>query len=373
MEKIDNFVIFFSKSIVLLKKYKETNQKKYTHIFQKLMQVLLKRKKFAMDQDLWEELYYYSIYLYPYEKKIHSIPVTFVTKHNEILAFYMKQRIHRLPYTILRFDTHSDLNGIKHSLKLPQLYKRYLDTKDASCIDKAQKIVWDIGAAKSGVLLTTGLKDVVWGMPKWIPERQCGVPFFIKKTKTQYKLATTMVDGCDTDFSYSKNKYDAETKTYTKLQTGKWTKKTVQKIREQIEKNGDTYILDIDLDYFICNGSKSTHSYKELYNDLQSHGRTEKIIFNQDTPRNTLEKSSQLTYYQRQLYREIKKVNRRIYLFLKLLKAVKYKPCLISICDSTNILFQECTGCNTIGNGYVPTHLALYVHQKIVDGLKNIL
>ena len=372
MEKIDNFVNFFSKSIVSLKKYMGTSQKKYTYIFKKLMHILLKRKKFAMDQDLWEELYYYSIYLYPYEKTIHSIPVTFVTKHNEILAFYMKQRIHQLSCTIVRFDTHSDLNGIKKSLKLPQLYKRYLETKDPSYIDKAQKIVWDIGAAKSGVLLTTGLKDVVWGMPKWIPERQCKVPFFIKKTKTQYKLVTTD-EICDTDFSYSKNLRDVETKTYTKLQTGKWDKKTVQKIREQIKCNANTYILDIDLDYFICNGSKSTHSYKELYNDLQSHGRTEKIIFNQDIPRNTLEESSQLTYYQRQLEREIKKVNQRIYSFLKLLKAIKYKPCLISICDSTNILFQDCKGCNTIGNGYVPTHLALYVHQKIVDGLKKIL
>jgi hypothetical protein len=371
MEKIDDFVNFFSKSIVSLKKH-EKNQQKYTRIFKKLMHILSKRKKFAIDQDLWEELYYYSIHLYPYEKTIHSIPVTFVTKHNEILDFYMKQRIHQLSCTIVRFDTHSDLNGIKQSLKLPKLYKRYLDTKDPSYIDKAQKIVWDIGAAKSGVLLTTGLKDVVWGMPKWIPERQCKVPFFIKKTKTQYKLATTD-EKCDTDFSYSKNGSDVETKMYTKLQTGKWDKKTVQKIRKQIEINADTYILDIDLDYFICNGSKSTHSYKELYNDLESHGRTKKILFNQHIPRNTLQESLQLTHYQRKLDREIKKVNQRIHSFLKLLKAIKYKPCLISICDSTNILFQDCKGCNTIGNGYVPTHLALYVHQKIVDGLKKIL
>ena len=372
MKDIDDFVNFFSKSIISLQKYKK-QIKKYNHIFQKLLTILLKRKKFAMDQALWEELYYYSIHLYPYEKSIGTIPVTLVTKHNEILAFYMKHRIHRLSCTIVRFDTHSDLNNIKGSIKLPHLYKRYLDTKDPSYIENAQKIVWDIGAAKSGVLLTTGLKDVVWCMPKWIPERQCKLPFFVKKTKTHYKLVTTVDDDCDADFSYSKNTHNVETKTYTKLQTGKWDTKTVQKIREQIERNATTYILDIDLDFFICNGSKSTHSYKELYNDLQSHGRTEKILFNQDTPRNTLEETTQLTHYQRQLEREIKKVNQRIRSFLKLIKAIKYTPCLISICDSTNILFQDCKGCNTVGNGYVPTHLALYVHQKIVDGLKKIL
>ena len=368
MKDIDEFVNFFSKSIISLQKYKK-QIKKYTHIFQKLLTILSKRKKFAMDQALWEELYYYSIHLYPYEKLIGSIPVTFVTKHNEILAFYMKHRIHRLSCTIVRFDTHSDLNNIKGSIKLPHLYKRYLDTKDPSYIENAQKIVWDIGAAKSGVLLTTGLKDVVWCMPKWVPDRQCEFDIFVKKTKTGHEIVTTSDDYCDIDFSYSANKHDAETKRYKKLQTGKWDTKTVRKIRDRI---ADTYILDIDLDYFICNGMKLTPSYKELYYDLQSHGRIGKKIVNQDTPRNTFEETDELTHYQHQLSSEIKKVNQRIRSFLKLIKAIQYTPCLISICDSTNILYQDCTGCNTIGNGYVPTHLALYVHRKIVDGLKKI-
>jgi len=380
MQHLDDFVSLFSKQ--LLKFDKLSDPLKYKHNLNQLFNILVKRKKFALDQELWNELYFYSIYMYPYERYLGNskIPIVFVTKHNEILSFYMKKQIHKLNETIVRFDTHSDLNNIKNSIALPKLYEKYLVTKDRKYIDKAQEIVWDIGASKSGVLITTGIKDVVWGLPKWVPEKQTSIDFFIKKNKTQYTLNTISSNNNDLDFLYKETNKDKnkeyELKHYLKLQTGIWTDKTLEKIIKQIEKNSETsYILDVDLDYFICNGMKFDKSYHEEHYDLQSHDRTEKIVFNQDIPRNKNVKSEELMTYHTRLLYEIKKVNKRIKCFLQLLNTIKkqgYTPRIISVCDSTNVLFQDCQQCNTISNGYVPSHLALYVHTKVVSGLENL-
>ena len=142
-----------------------------------------------------------------------------------------------------------------------------------------------------------------------------------------------------------------------------------------IEKNGEYYILDVDLDYFVCNGIKFDKSYCDTPFDLQSDYRTKEISFNQNVPRNRSEKTLELLSYEKSLLREIEKINKRIKLFLRLINNIKKRgliPCYISICDSSNVLFQNCKNCNSTSNGYVPMNLALYVHTKVVDGLTKI-
>ena len=145
-----------------------------------------------------------------------------------------------------------------------------------------------------------------------------------------------------------------------------------------IKKNGNTYILDIDLDYFVCNGSKIVDfdDYFEDPFDVQSFYRTEKIYFNQDIPRETTDiKSAAFKKYNNNLNKEIQNINKRIKDFLHLIKSLKkdgLTPSLISICDSTNIMFQDCQTCNSISNGYVPDNLALLVHYKIFEGLQKL-
>lgn len=370
----DNFVIFFSKQFINLKK------KKSFKYFQKLFHILEKRKEYAIDQELWENLYNYSIRFY---KNIHNhiqeIPIFYVTKHNNILPFYMSKKIHKIPYTIVRFDTHSDLNDIKNSSLLPSLYKKYLKSGNKKYIEKAQKLVWDIGSAKSGVIMTTGPKDIVWCMPSWVPDKEEEIEYFIKQNKINLSLQTADYIN-DIDFTIVKKVpeiYDNSSllKIYKKVQTGKFSKKALKSIVDMIKMNGNKYILDIDLDYFVCNGEKFDKSYFNIPYDLQSTYRTEKIDFNQHSPRYKNLLNKELIEYDQHLKKEIKKIDKRIYNFLKLIKNIKklgYIPCLISMSDSSNVLFTECDTCNSVSNGYVPSHLALYVHMKVVKGLSNI-
>lgn len=138
LKRIDRFARDFSLDIDRLVQYKVNgDEENYKFLFEQMQRRLFKRRRYAEDQDLWVELYKQSLYLYPRTREIVGIPCTLVTKHNEILRFYMEQHIHKSSATILRFDTHADLNPIKDSALLPDLYEQYLQTNNTHAIDKA--------------------------------------------------------------------------------------------------------------------------------------------------------------------------------------------------------------------------------------------
>jgi hypothetical protein len=366
----DDFINSFSKDLIKLNK---------THsikLFNKLLKSLLKRKKFAIDQHLWEMLYYQSVYFYKNSHKIKNIPIYYVTKHNQILSFYMSKKIHKLNCTIIRFDTHSDINDIKDSHKLPMFYQKFLETGNKNYIEKAQKLVWDIGAAKSGVIMTTGAKDIIWCLPKWVPDEEIQIEYFIKENKKSLSLQSAD-DNSEFDMvriDKVPKKYKDELKIYKKIQINS-KHNYLEKIKNLISKNGNKYILDIDLDYFICNGDKFNKSYFQEPFDLESNYRTKTLYINQNSPRDKNHNSEQLTIYTQQLNREIKKINKRINQFITLIRNLKKSnlyPCLITMSDSSNVMFGDCVNCNTVSNGYVPSHLALYVHHIVVNKLKKL-
>ncbi len=367
-EKYDNFINCFSK---LFNRLRKTKSKK---LFNEILDILMKRSKYAIDQSLWEMLYFYSVYFYKNPSFIGKIPIKYVTKHNHIVPFYMCKKIHNVDYTIVRFDTHSDLNDIKNSYKLPYLYKKYLSTNNGKCLDKAQEIVWDIGAAKSGVLISTGIKDVVWVMPDWVPDKQIEVEYFIKENKKNWTLQSVEKDSAF-DMMYVKEvPKKAEKRIYKKLRISR-LKETSNNILKVIELNGNKFILDIDLDFFVCNGDKFNESYFETPFDLQSYYRTKRIEINENTPRYKDEPTKELKEYSKHLNNEIRKIDKRIKKFMKLLGMIKRKrvvPYLITMSDSSNVMFGDCEICNSISNGYVPTNLALYVHTEVVKGLKKL-
>jgi hypothetical protein len=403
LKTADTFINTFSKGIVDLNYYKAQgnedvrtlghNYQKHKNLFNNLFAALLKRKKFVIDQDLWKELYLQSIYFYKYTDNINGIPLCLVTKHNQIIPFYMKNQIHKTNSTLLHFDTHSDEAPVKHSVLLPQLYQKYLETNNTfnedvvrrqgtKYIDQAQELVWDIGAANSGILFTTGIRDVIWALPSWVPDTQLTIDIALKHGSKNISLIT------DTDISKITNldeltpvkkipsKYVK--KTYTKVQTGQLTKHNINVLIDKIKQNGNKYILDIDLDYFVCNGKPFNNTYWKETFDLSSYHRISLQEINPSTPRYNSDNTKYLENYTKKISYEIKLIDKRIKIFFKTLFYLKkrgFLPEYISICDSTNVLFSECNFgkmCNSVSNNYVPMNLALYVHEKIIKGITKL-
>lgn len=409
----DNFIIDFSNEIVNLNKLRscQTNlkiSKKFRTTITKLYKILRRRNKIGTDQNLWIELYTQSTYIYSDIKKIGNIPISIVTKHNHIVPFYMRQKISEINTTILHFDTHPDMNLIKKSGPLPNLYKKYLKTGNEKYIKQAQEIVWDIGAAISGTLMTIGAQNYIWCMPEWIPDQNVEILYSIKYNKRDVLLITNDEEHQDDplcDILYDPKNFEEENSCiYAKIQTGKVinknkhskksrpknTKKSLDMIldifeykreekeekEERLNEISQNYILDIDLDYFVCNGEKfeKEQYFKEPY-DLASKKRTKTIFVNENNPRDTYLETEELEKYNLALEKELEEINKRISVFFKIIKGLYkkgYTPSHITISDSTNIEFSELCHCNSVSNGYVPKYFALFLNQKIQEGLKKI-
>jgi uncharacterized protein YeaO (DUF488 family) len=383
----DDFINFFSNQNYQLRLYEMSSKnysdsqvsKKHLQTFVKLSKILLNRKQFASDQDLWKELYFRSLFFYRKVKTLAGIPCTMVTKHNQMLDFYIQRKIHSSPATIVSFDTHLDMNPVKHSALLPELYKKFLIDENLEILKTTRQIVWDIGAATSGVLFTTGIRDVVWCMPHWIPDQEFTIDSWIKDNPSKRNLR--LMTSSDISKFSNFNEYQASTrnfkgeiKTISKIQTGKLKEQSFQKLVKQIVKNGEKYILNIDLDYFICNGSAFEPYYWQESYDLRSSYRTKTLSVNENIPRNEYQRSDEFLKYHNALRREIKQVDQRIKLFIKIIKRLKVLgifPSHISISDSTNVIFDDCTDCNSVSNNYVPLNLAFYVHSKVIGQLNK--
>jgi hypothetical protein len=383
----DNFITAFSQATVTLRSFEEQGELKKSHmnLFDNLLTKLFRRKKYAHDQSLWEELYKRSLYFYQFTNNIKGTPCIFVTKHHDVVPWYARMKIHMCKDTFFRVDSHSDMNPVKDNYKLPQLYHDFLDG-NSMALQSINKLVWDIGAALSGIIYSIGSRDFVWGIPSWLPDQDISIKYFLSGKKDKLMVSNDAIakrPTCEIVFTNRKPKDDSVLHTYYKLQTGpkRNMNKYYKTLCRAIKKNGDSYILDIDLDYFVCNGQPITDKYFKEPFDVQSSKRTQKIIFNQNIPRESMYNSAELSKYSKKLTQEVREVDIRIKHFLKLVKTLKkdgFSPRYISICDSTNIEFEKCRGflnpdCSSISNGYLPINLALYVHTKVVYGLMKIL
>jgi hypothetical protein len=356
---------------------------------------LKKRAKFIIDSQFWIELYaryveFYQIFNEHDILNIGDIPVRVVTRHNDMVP-WIKQSSDLLKGPIMHFDTHEDMNDINN---IDQLYD-----KNRIKTNKIATVIWDIGAAITGMQLVTKTHDIIWVMPKWVPwgniikrDMWLGV---VKKTKR--KVHWTSLSNFANYAQYFHNSQYTKKKSdnlsigleMNKIPTSSQIKKTMNKWNKfyfsRVHTDGSTpnwnrlielidgneFILDIDLDYFVTNGAPFRKKFWEDNYDLQSDLR---FPFPNDitVPRNVYENKEK---WQNDLSKEMNKINKRIKNFeygMRLLKNNDKKPCFISMCDSTGISFTSCNKCASVTNEYVPIYLALYVHTEIYNILKRV-
>jgi len=365
---------------------KDTMKNKYILAKNKLKKVyklLREYDNLVLDRPMWVELHDRMVYYYTYlnntNLKNYDLPIFRETRHNDSVKWWVESFDKKLvSKTVAHFDTHEDMglpedpyqllekNGVMNKTKL----------KNGSC----GLIYWPITC----YLLSKCANNIVWCMPSWTYDNNLKSEqvltldkndelYYIRypsKKKDEFRLkeAVKIAKKGELD-DLSKFKF-AQKHTFNRLRTS--TIKAWDKLATIID-NG--FILDIDLDYFVCNGDKySKKSYKKDWGDLQSTGR---IHTNPGhlNPRALYEGKEGQTVI-KQLKKEIKLVEKRIQIFLDGLKILKdnynIKPGIINLSDSTKSLFSGNSTRAIFTNEYTPKYFVPILHYKLIEGFKKI-
>lgn len=340
------------------------------HVFR----VLERRKDFVQDHDLWIELYYRSVMAYPFQTSLAGLPFVNVTKHNHVLRFYMDLKA-PADVPLLHWDTHSDLSPIEGS-------RAMIRHAAAGKGLAAQNTCWDIGAAMTGVLLLPGPpRNFVWITPSWVIDPEDDVRYW----KHEAGSKNVVLAHCDA----KKDHPLCSIRLYANRCPCKGPSGTISTVNLS---RGDgqakmrrllslvppgRYLLDIDLDVFVCNGRPVRRELylKEGY-DVCSTDRCRMKELN-DLPREVFNKHARQYFdLNRSFRREVRLLGGRLKAFerqLRALKAAGRHPCAVSISDSTGVNFTDCDSCVATGNNYMPTYFAVYVNVKVRSILQRVL
>lgn len=385
IEKGNNF---YKQMMVFINELKyEKNNKKYKQKINLLYQFLKNRMNLIEDYILWKTVFNKLVDTYNndnYNLKIKNIPLYQVTKHNHAVSPYIYEIMNNKKIdTILHFDTHSDMNDINDYKKVYRLFKKIIKdkknkNKKPKYINEVEKYIWDIGMPITGFVAfyqtykNTNAK-IIWALPDWIPtSTKEPIDSYVDKPFSKKAISLEENDDCYSYKLYNNDEDDFKIDfTKTKFKNKDW-----KKIGKMIDNN--SYILDIDLDYFVSNGEEfNNEEYQEDYYDVKSKYR---IFYDEEVfmrfPRGPFNKYDyKYKKYKRNVEKEIKQIKNRIKIFLKGIKYLKLKgkkPSAIVICDSTSAPFTNESKYHTHYNEYVPQQYALWIHMTILSGLNKI-
>ena len=296
------------------------------------------------NNNIFEELNDRFIYYYKYmndnsKMNINNIKVVTVFKHDQAVPYIFRSVTEELP-SLLTFDNHADIEC--------------MSLCNFNNINDIQNSNSNMGAVHVPIMAKYKKNNgVFWIKPEWLNVHNFN--------DTVY----TVNDGVNVILKLNyKPEYHLYSETIFK----------VLNISEMYdEKVTDNYILNIDLDYFVSNGTThdSYMNFPSIYFDIQSNKRTS-IDF--DFMKDEIYRANKVD----ELENEIDLIRNRIDLFIQyiaFLKSQHKTPSLIILCDSTST-FGSSTYLNCdkqCDNGFVPKYLSLWLKNTVYKHLKSIL
>lgn len=385
-QKPDSIYQELSAAFKTLRQYAHDSKiDQHQQLLSNLLSVLMKRRNFVADAVFWTELYVQNTRHYPHLQQFCGVPFVNVTKHNHIVSFYMplfasRPDLSHLP--IVHLDSHDDLNPIADSGELPELFSKLKSSSDnkssiENYISTVQALVWDIGAAISGILLTTGIRPYIWIMPEWLPDKDFVTTYGIYKSGEDLQLGHNVSTKAEIKKTENiplkayRNKTPSSTSIYAQIHDPKGEKSPKHALMNLL-KDHDQFILDIDLDFFSCNGNPDL---KRTDDDLASPHRIPYLEMTTE-PRQVFSNNNKTYTSQMRLVQlELRHIDARLSRFKGMLTDLRNdgkKIAVISISDSTGVDFSECTDCASVTNQYVSSHMALYIRTKVMAIIQHV-
>lgn len=375
-------ILYYLRKIEFSSQSMSVKYEKASYLLNKVTKLLTSKNNFVVYRALWEELHDRMVYYYDYLNKENikqPIPLFRETLHNEIVKWWLRCKKRGILNGILvHFDTHDDM-GLPDNPK--QLMKNNGKLNEQGVRRGAcGKIFWPITC----MLLSKGIDHVIWAMPKWVYDDNAefsqvlvwendGEMSYLrypkqKKDKFRIKPDIRIASKDELDNPEKFKFFHPHRLNRLKVNTSSGWKQLANII------NDSGFILDIDLDFFVCNGDKhSLSSYMKDFDDLESDGRVHGmpgIV----TPRESYSDENSKKYI-RDLNKEMTAIIKRINIFLDgliTLKKLGIIPCCISISDSTTSFFSGNSERAVLTNQYTPKYFVPILHEMLISGMRRI-
>ena len=358
-------------------------------IIESTLSSLLENKDFLLYRPLWEELHDRMVYYYDYhnrESLNKRIPLFQTVIHHYAVVWWLKaEKRKKLRGPLVHFDTHDDMSVPNNVDKIINKYGEFNE-------DAFNDVCGAIDLPVTCLLLSKSVDNIIWATPEWVYDDD--------GTWDQYAAFSTknikgicnkneMVflrdkDSKKDDFPMGGLVDDIKVKDLDKskfslLHPFKFSRVHTnnilgwKKLYKALNATTD-FILDIDLDYFCCNGDDiSKKHYMNTYEDVQSKDRVHGIPGIR-TPRSMYENDEGIKC-KKDLNKEAILIKKRVDIFLNglnYLKSLEVIPSVIDISDSTMSLFSGSFDGAIFTNEYCPKYFVPYIHIMLMKGFHNL-
>lgn len=378
-----------NKKIPMNQKLKQASKRIVSSVNQ-----LAKINDYLLYRPLWEELHDRMVYYYRYinDKNVNSkIPFFQTTMHNETVYWWKKaQDKKKLKGVLVHYDSHPDMNVPPHSAE------KIVCKKNITFNEFFRySICGEIGSPVTCLLLMKASNNVIWGMPNWLYDENGDYTQYLVSCKDQRKSKVCSKH----EMTYLRS--DKSPKDPWGIEEHNSIKRVPEEIikpenfgffhkfrynrlhfdkvdtwkhMEKIMGKEKYFILDLDLDFFVCNGLKiSKKEYMKNFQDIRSFYRTDGMpeIYN---PRMQYQNAI-ANKLKRSLAKETLEIKKRIRKFLTGLKYLKSKgkvPSVINLSDSTPSLFSGDINKAVFNNHYTPKYFVPLIHVLLITGFHKL-